>query len=53
LPGFLYAIYKLIIHRPWTLPIVISVSVGTLIVMLGLISEQVAMLRMGQIDRGT
>jgi glycosyltransferase involved in cell wall biosynthesis len=52
LPGFFYAIYKLIIHRPWTLPIVISVSVGTLIVMLGLISEQIALLRMGQIDRG-
>jgi glycosyltransferase involved in cell wall biosynthesis len=51
LPGFLYAIYKLIIHRPWTLPIVISVSVGALIVMLGLISEQIALLRMGQIDR--
>lgn len=51
LPGFFYAIYKLIIHRPWTLPIVISVSVGTLIVMLGLISEQIALLRMGQIDR--
>jgi glycosyltransferase involved in cell wall biosynthesis len=51
LPGFIYAIYKLIVHRPWTLPIVISVSVGTLIVMLGLISEQIALLRMGQIDR--
>ena len=51
LPGFFYAIYKLIIHTPWTLPIVISVSVGTLIVMLGLISEQIALLRMGQIDR--
>ena len=51
LPGFFYAIYKLIIHRPWTLPIVISVSIGTLIVMLGLISEQIALLRMGQIDR--
>ena len=51
LPGFVYAIYKLIVHEPWTLPIVISVSIGTLIIMLGLISEQVAMLRMGQIDR--
>jgi glycosyltransferase involved in cell wall biosynthesis len=51
MPGFLYAIYRLIIHRPWTLPIVISVSIGTLIVMLGLISEQIALLRMSQIDR--
>ena len=52
LPGFIYATYKLIVHQPWTLPIVISVSVGTLIVMLGLISEQIALLRMGQIDHG-
>jgi len=51
LPGSVYAIYKLIVHRPWTLPIVISVSVGTLIVMLGLISEQIALLRMQGIDR--
>ena len=50
LPGFVYAIYKLIIHRPWTLPIVISVSVGTLIVMMGLLAEQIAMLRMQHID---
>ena len=49
-PGFLYAIYKLIIHSAWTLPIVISVSVGTLIIMMGLLAEQVAMLRMQQID---
>jgi hypothetical protein len=50
LPGFVYAIYKLIINRPWTLPIVISVSVGTLIVMMGLLAEQIAMLRMQHID---
>jgi glycosyltransferase involved in cell wall biosynthesis len=50
LPGFMYAIYKLIIHRPWTLPIVISVSVGTLIVMMGLLAEQIAMLRMQHLD---
>jgi len=50
LPGFVYAIYKLIIHRPWTLPIVISVSIGTLIVMMGLLAEQIAMLRMQHID---
>lgn len=51
LPGFAYAIYKLVAHEPWTLPIVISVSIGTLIVMLGLISEQIALLRAGGIDR--
>ena len=49
-PGFLYAIYKLFIRRPWTLPIVISVSVGVLIVMMGLLAEQIAMLRMQHID---
>ena len=42
LPGFAYAIYKLIVHEPWTLPIVIAVSIGTLVIMLGLISEQIA-----------
>jgi glycosyltransferase involved in cell wall biosynthesis len=52
LPGFIYAIYKLVIHRPWTLPIVISVSIGTLIIMLGLLSEQIALLRMQHIDQG-
>jgi glycosyltransferase involved in cell wall biosynthesis len=51
-PGFVYAIHKLIINRPWTLPIVISVSVGTLIVMMGLLAEQIAMLRMQHIDEG-
>ena len=50
LPGFAYAIYKLIVHQPWTLPIVISVSIGTLITVLGLISEQIALLRMQHID---
>ena len=51
LPGAFYAIYKLIIGRPWTLPIVISVSVGCLIIALGLISEQIALLRTVQFDR--
>lgn len=50
LPGVLYAIYRLMIHKPWTLPIVISISAGVLIVMLGLVSEQIASLRMGRID---
>jgi glycosyltransferase involved in cell wall biosynthesis len=51
LPGFCYAIYKLIIGSRWTVPIVISVSVGTLIVMIGLLAEQIALLRFQQIDR--
>ena len=49
-PGFVYAIYKLIIGSRWTIPIVISVSVGTLIVMLGLIAEQITSLRFQHID---
>ena len=48
LPGFLYAIYKLIIGSYWTLPIVISLTGGLLIFVLGLISEQIALLRMGR-----
>lgn len=51
IPGFLYAIYKLFMGQPWTLPIVLSVTVGLFIVMLGLVSEQIALLRMGRIDR--
>ena len=51
LPGFIYSIYKLVTQRPWTLPIVISVSMGALIIVLGLISEQIALLRMQNIDR--
>jgi glycosyltransferase involved in cell wall biosynthesis len=51
LPGVVLAIYRLIIGRPWTLPIVISVSVGALIIVLGLISEQIALLRTVQFDR--
>lgn len=49
-PGFLYAIYKLFVGQAWTLPIVISVSVGALIVMMGLLAEQIALLRMQHID---
>jgi hypothetical protein len=45
-PGFIYAIYRLFIGRPWTLPIVISITAGLLIFVLGLISEQIALLRM-------
>ena len=51
LPGAVLALYRLFIGRPWTLPIVISVSVGMLIIVLGLISEQIALLRTVQFDR--
>lgn len=51
LPGVVYAIHKLIIGRPWTLPIMISVSMGCLVIVLGLISEQIALLRTVQFDR--
>jgi glycosyltransferase involved in cell wall biosynthesis len=47
-PGFFYAIYKLVIGRPWTLPIVISITGGLLIFALGLLSEQIALLRIGR-----
>jgi uncharacterized membrane protein len=45
LPGFIYAIYRLFVEKPWTLPIVISVTAGLLIFVLGLISAQIASLR--------
>lgn len=45
-PGFFYAIYRLFIDRAWTAPIIISVTAGLLIFVLGLISEQIALLRM-------
>lgn len=51
LPGFFYAIYKLIIGSRWTIPIVISISVGMLIMMMGLLAEQITLLRFQQIDR--
>jgi glycosyltransferase involved in cell wall biosynthesis len=47
-PGFFYAIYKLFIGKPWTLPIVISITGGLLIFALGLLSEQIALLRIGR-----
>jgi glycosyltransferase involved in cell wall biosynthesis len=50
-PGVLYALYKLLIQRPWTIPIVVSISVGTLIIMMGLLAEQIALLRLQHIDR--
>ncbi len=49
--GFFYAIYKLIIGKPWTIPIVILISIGTLIVMMGFLGEQIALLRFQHIDK--
>lgn len=51
LPGAAYALYRLIIGERWTIPIVISVSVGAVILSMGLISEQITLLRMQHIDR--
>jgi glycosyltransferase involved in cell wall biosynthesis len=45
IPGFCYAVYRLMMGKPWTLPIVISITGGLLIFTLGLISEQIALLR--------
>lgn len=47
-PGFIYALYQLYVGRPWTLPVVISITAGLLIFVLGLISEQIAMLRVSR-----
>jgi glycosyltransferase involved in cell wall biosynthesis len=44
-PGFIYAIYRLFVGKAWTLPIVISITGGLLFFVLGLISEQISMLR--------
>jgi glycosyltransferase involved in cell wall biosynthesis len=51
LPGALYALYRLAIGERWTIPIVISVSVGVIVLSLGLISEQIALLRLQHIDQ--
>lgn len=50
LPGTILAIYRLILGRPWTIPIVISLTAGLIIFALGLISEQIALLRMSRFD---
>ncbi len=49
-PGFFYAIYRLAIGRAWTIPITISLTMGALILVLGLISEQIATLRFQQME---
>lgn len=49
-PGFVYAIYRLVIGKAWTIPITISLTMGALILVLGLISEQIATLRFQQME---
>jgi len=49
-PGFVVAIVRLLVGRAWSIPIVISFTAGLLIFALGLISEQVALLRMSRLD---
>jgi hypothetical protein len=51
LPGLLLGFEKLINGKPWTMAVVASLSIGALIIVLGLISEQIAMLRTVQFDR--
>jgi len=50
LTGFVYAIYRLVIGRNWTIPITISLTVGTLILVLALICEQIATLRLQNME---
>lgn len=50
LPGVVYAIYRLFIGRAWTIPIIISLTMGALILVLGLISEQIATLRLQNME---
>lgn len=50
LPGFVVAIYRLLIGRAWSIPVVISFTAGLLIFALGLISEQIALMRMSRLD---
>jgi len=50
-PGLVYAILRLIDGKPWTLPIVISVTGGILFYVLGLISEQIASLRLSRYEQ--
>jgi glycosyltransferase involved in cell wall biosynthesis len=49
-PGFVYAIYRLALGKAWTIPITISLTMGALILVLGLISEQIATLRFQQME---
>ena len=50
IPGLFYAIYRLIIGLPWTIPIMFSLTGGLIVLTIGLISEQIALLRMAQTE---
>ena len=50
LPGLVLATYRLAIGRPWTIPVVISFTAALLLFALGLISEQIALIRMSSLD---
>lgn len=51
LPGLVLGFEKLVTGRSWTIAVTASLSIGALIIVLGLISEQIAMLRTVQFDR--
>jgi glycosyltransferase involved in cell wall biosynthesis len=50
LPGLIIATYRLAIGRPWTIPVVISFTAALLLFAMGLISEQIALIRMSRLD---
>lgn len=51
LPGLILGLEKLVTGKSWTIAVTASLSIGALIIVLGLISEQIAMLRTVQFDR--
>lgn len=51
LPGLAVGIRRLTVGQSWTEAVVISISMGGLVIVLGLISEQIALLRAVQFDR--
>jgi len=51
LPGVAVGIRRLLIGQSWTEAVVISISMGGLVIVLGLISEQIALLRTVQFDQ--
>lgn len=50
LPGLVVATYRLALGRAWTIPVVISFTAALLLFALGLISEQIALIRMSRLD---
>jgi glycosyltransferase involved in cell wall biosynthesis len=50
LPGLVLATYRLAIGRPWTIPVVISFTAALMLFAMGLISEQIALIRMSRLD---